>query len=142
MTDSTEPSADERLQAMLSDYVDGTLTATDRAEVDAALAADPALRTEVDELRAAMADLRKLDRAPAPPELGKTVEETIYRRSAGRFFARRTLGDRVPFGVLLIVAIIVLGVIVAALHSSTTGSLKRDRALTPPPPPIQVAPTP
>lgn len=141
MTDSTEP-GDERLQAMLSDYVDGTLPAAERAEVEAALAADPALRAEVDELRAAVADLRKLDRAPAPPALGKTVEETIHRRSAGRFFARRTLGDRVPFGVLLIVALVVLGVIVALLHGSTTGSLKP--APEPPrkPPSGSVAPTP
>jgi anti-sigma factor RsiW len=142
MTDSTEPSADERLQAMLSDYVDGTLSPADREEVDAALAADPALRAEVDELRAAVVDLRKLDRAPAPPALGKSVEETIHRRSAGRFFARRTLGDRVPFGVLLIVAIIVLGIIVAVLHASTTGSLKQEPDLSPPPPPnVQFVPT-
>ncbi len=142
MTDSVEPSADERLQAMLSDYVDGTLAPADRAEVDAALARDPGLRAEVDELRAAVDDLRKLDRAAAPPELGKAVEDTIHRRSAGRFFARRTLGDRVPFGVLLLVALIALGIIVAALHASTTGSLKREPERTPPPPPGSVAPTP
>jgi anti-sigma factor RsiW len=140
MTDSVEPSADERLQAMLSDYVDGTLSPADRAEIDAALAKDPALRAEVDELRAAVTDLRKLDRAPAPPELAKTVEETIHRRSAGRFFARRTLGDRVPFGVLLIVALIVLGIIVAVLRSSTTGSLKPTPEPTRPPPSGSVLP--
>lgn len=141
-TDSTEPSADERLQAMLSDYVDGTLSAADRAEVEAALAADPALRAEVDELRASIVDLKRLGRAPAPPELGKSVEETIHRRSAGRFFARRTLGDRVPFGVLLIVALIALGIIVAMLYASTTGSLKPNPARPTPPPRGQVAPTP
>lgn len=142
MTDSAAPSADERLQAMLSDYVDGTLSAADRIEVEAALAADPALRAEVDDLQAAVRDLRTLGRAPAPPELVQTVEDTIHRRSAGRFFARRTLGDRVPFGVLLFVAIIVLGIIVAALHSSTTGSLKRDPERRAPPPPGSVVPTP
>lgn len=147
MTDSAKSpdsaeSADERLQALLSDYVDGTISAADRAEVERALAADPALRAEVEDLRGALPHLRKLDRAPAPAELGKTVEETIHRRSAGRFFARRTLGDRVPFGVLLIVALAALIVIVGLLWSSSTGSLKRDPAPTPPPPPGGVAPRP
>jgi anti-sigma factor RsiW len=135
-------SADERLHAMLADYVDGTLSAADRAEVEAALAADPDLRAEVDDLRGGLGVFRKLDRAPAPPELAKTVEETIHRRSAGRFFARRTLGDRVPFGVLLIVALIALGVIVVLLWGSTTGSLKLEPDPTLPPPPGGVAPRP
>lgn len=147
MTDSAKSpdsaeSADERLQALLSDYVDGTISAADRAEVERALAADPALRAEVEDLRGGLPHLRKLDRAPAPAELSKTVEETIHRRSAGRFFARRTLGDRVPFGVLLIVALAALIVIVGLLWSSSTGSLKRDPAPTPPPPPGGVAPRP
>ena len=43
MTDAA-PATDERLQAMLFDYVEGTLSAEERAEVDAALAADPVLR--------------------------------------------------------------------------------------------------
>lgn len=139
MTDS-EPS--ERLQAMLSDYVDGTLSPADRAEVDAALAADPALRAELDELRTGGLGLRALGRTPAPPELVTAVEATINRRSAGRFFARRTLGDRVPFGVILILAVIILGFIVVTLYSSTTGSLKRDPDPLKPPPQGQVAPTP
>jgi anti-sigma factor RsiW len=67
----TEPAPrdDDRLYAMLSDYVDGTLTAGERAEVEAALAADPALRAEVDELRGSMALLKSLPPAAAPGEL-------------------------------------------------------------------------
>ncbi|MBK9033046.1 MAG: zf-HC2 domain-containing protein [Myxococcales bacterium] len=141
MTD-TAPAADERLQAMLADYVDGTLTPAERAEVEAALAADPELRAEVEDLRGSMGLLKSLSPAAAPPELGKTVEDTIHRRSAGRFFGRRTLGDRVPFGVLLILGLIALVAIVALLWSSPSGSLKRDRPAPPPPPTERVAPPP
>jgi hypothetical protein len=48
-------------------------------------------------------------------------------------FARKTLGDRVPFGVLLVVALAGLLVIGYVLWSSTTGSLKVDRAHDRPP---------
>lgn len=141
MTDAA-PATDERLQAMLSDYVDGTLTAEERAEVDAALAADPALRAELEEVRDSMKLLKSLPPAAAPADLGKTVEATIARRSAGRFFGRRTLGDRVPFGVLFIIAIVALIAIVGLLWSSPTGSLKRDRPAPPPPPSEPAAPHP
>lgn len=138
----TEPAAapDERLQAMLSDYVDGTLTPAERAEVDAALATDPALRAELDEVRASMKLLKSLPPAAAPADLGKSVEETIHRRSAGRFFGRRTLGDRVPFGVLLILAAIALVIIAGLLWSSPTGSLRRERPAAPPPPSVPLVP--
>lgn len=63
-------------------------------------------------------------RVPAPETFTRSVEETIHRRSAGRFFGRKTLGDRVPFGVLLIVAMAVLVATAAVLWSSQTGSLR------------------
>ncbi len=77
MTDAA-PATDERLQAMLSDYVDGTLTAEERAEVDAALAADPALRAELEEVRDSMKLLKSLPPAAAPADLGRTVEVVYY----------------------------------------------------------------
>ena len=71
---------------------------------------------------------------PAPEKFAEHVEDTIARRSAGRFFGRKTLGDRVPFGWLLVVALIVLIAVSAVLWSSSTGSLRyhRDRGTTPP----------
>jgi anti-sigma factor RsiW len=142
MTDSATASADERLAAMLSDYVDGTLSAAHMAEVEAALLADPALRAEVDELRSSVGVFKSLPPATAPPALTAAVEATIRRRSGGRFFGRRTMGDRVPFGVLLAVALVILIAIVAMLWSSSTGSLKSERAPSAPPPPGGVAPHP
>ena len=141
MTDAA-PATDERLQAMLFDYGEGTLSAEERAEVDAALAADPVLRAELEEVRDSTKLLKSLPPAAAPTDLGKTVEATIARRSAGRFFGRRTLGDRVPFGVLFVIAIIALVVILGLLWSSPTGSLKRDRPAPPPPPSEPAAPHP
>ncbi len=112
MTDAA-PAADERLQAMLFDYVEGTLSAEERAEVDAALAADPALRAELEEVRDSTKLLKSLPPAAAPTDLGKTVE-----------------------------AIIALVVILGLLWSSPTGSLKRDRPAPPPPPSEPAAPHP
>ena len=69
----------------------------------------------------------RLPPQPAPKDLTEKVTKEIHTRSAGRFFARRTFGDRVPFGALLVVALIAIVVIGYFMWSSQTGSLKIDK---------------
>jgi len=116
----------EDIEAKLSDFHDGTLPDAERAEIQAHLDGCTTCREAYEELARTMAALSgiKGKKTGAPAELADRVTETIHRRSAGRFFGRKTLGDRVPFGVLLIVALIVLGATAAILWSSTTGSVR------------------
>ena len=64
--------------------------------------------------------------APAE-DFNDKIENKIHTRSAGRFFARKTFGDRVPFSALLVIAVLGLAVIGYVLWSSQTGSLKMDK---------------
>jgi anti-sigma factor RsiW len=124
-----EPIADEII-ASVSDYLDGALPAAQRAEVEQKVASDPDWKrahTELVETREALSGLQK---AHAPTSFVEDVTSTIHKRSAGRFFGRRTLGDRVPFGVLLVIALVILIPIAYFMWASSTGSLKRDE--TPP----------
>ena len=130
-----EPGAeiDEAILAKVSDYLDGTLAAPERAEVADKIAGDAMWKrahAELSETRSYLSGLRK---AHAPSSFTESVAETIHQRSAGRFFARRTLGDRVPFGALLVVALIGLLAIGYVLWSSSTGSLKVDHGRDRPP---------
>lgn len=138
MTDEAPPepeSEHDRIGALMSDVVDGTATPEVHAEVKAHVATCASCREELDELRKLREALKSVPPETARPDLGKLVEERIHRRSAGRFFGKKTLGDRVPFGVLLIVALVALVVIVGLLWSSTTGSLRPEPKKHPPPPP-------
>src|SRR5690348_3991708 len=75
------------------------------------------------------------ERSTAEPD--EPIDDAILARvsdyldgalaGADRFFARRTLGDRVPFGALVALALAGLVVIAYVLWSSSTGSLKVDR---------------
>lgn len=124
---------DEAIVAKVSDYLDGVLPAAERAEVARQIAGDAAWKrahVELTETRKFLSGLRK---AHAPPDFAQDVAATIHQRSAGRFFRRRTLGDRVPFGALLVVALGVLAVVGYLMWSSSTGSLKVDRTPAPPP---------
>ncbi len=126
-----EPIADEIIAAV-SDYLDGALPQERRAEVARKVASDPDWKRAHDELASTRDALSGLQKARAPERFDQDVTGTIHRRSAGRFFGRRTLGDRVPFGVLLVVALVVLVPIAYVLWSSTTGTLKREPDREPP----------
>jgi anti-sigma factor RsiW len=123
---------DEAAIGKLSDYLDGTLAAAERAEVARKIADDPAWKrahAELTETRKYLSGLRK---AHAPSSFAEDVAETIHQRSAGRFFGRRRLGDRVPFGALLVIALAGLLVIGYVLWASSTGSLKVEHDHAPP----------
>jgi anti-sigma factor RsiW len=130
------------IEAKLSDYYDGMLSGPERDAVKAHLEGCESCRAAYAQLEETMNALAgiKGKKEGAPPELTERVAETIHRRSAGRFFARKTLGDRVPFGALLAVAIAGLLVIGYVLWSSSTGSLKVDHRRGPAPGSAAVAP--
>ena len=117
---------DEEIIVALSDYFDGSLVPDKKREVEAKIASDPAWKAVHDEMLGTQAAsaLSGLQKARAPAKFDEVVTETIHKRSAGRFFARKTFGDRVPFGVLLVIALLVIGAIAYVLWSSSTGSLK------------------
>jgi anti-sigma factor RsiW len=123
-TQEAEPIPDE-IVAAISDYLDGALPPERRAEVAAKLADDPAWQRAHAELAATRDALSGLQKARAPAAFDQEVTGAIHRRSAGRFFGRRTLGDRVPFGVLLVIALVILIPIAYVMWSSATGSLRR-----------------
>jgi anti-sigma factor RsiW len=128
--------AHEEFEALFSDLYDGLLPEADRDRVLAHLEGCAACKAAYAELQETMKAIGGLKREPAPAEFAQAVTETIHKRSGGRFFGRRTLGDRVPFGVLLVVALVVMIGVAAVLWSSSTGSLggRQERAPTRLPP--------
>ena len=118
----------------ITDYLEGTLPESERAGVKQKIESDPLWKRTHDEMVSFEEDRKAISglRTATPERFSEHVTETIHKRSAGRFFARRTFGDRVPFGVLLIVALIALGVVGYLMWSSPTGSLKVHKQPEPP----------
>ncbi len=117
----------EATVARLSDYYEGLLCEAEAAEVAAHLEACAACRAAYQELEEAVGALAGLHRMAAPQRFERSVEETIHRRSAGRFFGRRALGDRVPLEFLAILAIALGLAVYGMLRTSETGSLAPSR---------------
>lgn len=131
MTDATNlDDIDDAIIIALSDYLDGSLAGDAKADVETKIATDPAWKAahaEMVESRDATSTLSGLSKARAPVSLAEDVTATIHKRSAGRFFGKKTFGDRVPFLAILVVAILGLAVIGYIMYSSQTGSLKVDK---------------
>ena len=141
MTDAVttdESEVDDEIIVALSDYLDGALTGDAKKDVEQKIATDAtwkAAHTEMVETREALSGLQK---ARAPVTFAEDVTATIHKRSAGRFFGRRTFGDRVPFTAILVVAVLGLAAIGYIMYSSQTGSLKVDNSHPAPPAPPPV----
>lgn len=127
MSDDTQAgtqAGEDELVSRISDYLDGALTGADREEVAKKLVDDPAWKRTHDELVETRKALSGMQKARAPSSFAQEVTSTIHKRSAGRFFGRRTLGDRVPFGALVVVAVLAVIVVGYLMWASQTGSLK------------------
>jgi anti-sigma factor RsiW len=109
-------------QDTFSDYIDGTLTARLRTDVDQHLAVCIQCRTELESFRRTMESLGRL-RQSAPADMLPGIKQQIYRRSRGRFFAPRwKLFGRIPFEWVSLATIIAMLVYyLAMLHGSPSG---------------------
>ena len=68
----------ERYQEALDAYLDNTLTPADRARFEARLAADPRLRTEMEQLRALRLQMRAMPRRRVPRSFA--LDPAVYAR--------------------------------------------------------------
>jgi anti-sigma factor RsiW len=113
----------EQMEAEFSDYHDGTLSPERRQAFEARLAADPGLRAEWEKFRDALSALSGLHRMAAPQKFEEQVAATINRRSGGRFFGRKAFGDRVPFELIAILALVLGAATFLLMRQSLTGAV-------------------
>ena len=116
---------DEESMGAISDFLDGSLAGPRRDEVAAKISVDPMWKATHDEMVEARKFLSGMQKARAPSTFATDVTSTIHKRSAGRFFRRRTVGDKMPFGVFVVIAVAGLAVMSYLMWASETGSLKR-----------------
>ncbi|WP_428264419.1 anti-sigma factor family protein [Haliangium sp.] len=127
----TAPGAHEPLhpdiESQFSELYERSLSPDSQRSVEEHLASCEVCRRAYEEFRETMSMLSGLHKMAAPQDFERDVEETIRRRSAGRFFGRRAFGDRVPYELLAILVLVVGVAIFFLLRGSQTGSLRYDK---------------
>jgi hypothetical protein len=101
----------------MSDPVNAPPKATSSPPDNATDAADEVIPEDPEADRV---PLRGLHPVQAPVDLTRTVPELIRRRSAGRFFGRKRLSDRLPLEWLSLGMLILLAAVYAALKLLST----------------------
>jgi len=106
-----------------SDYHDRALPPARLQEIEAHLAGCARCRGEYDRFRETLGALSGLHKMAAPQHFEDQVAQTIHRRSAGRFFGRKAFGDRVPFELLAVLALVIGVAVILLVRWSATGSV-------------------
>jgi anti-sigma factor RsiW len=129
MSDSEEArDRHEEVQELLGDYAEEELDADGRRRVEEHVGECEECEANLDELKEAIRALSGLHKMSAPQDFDDKVTSTIERRSAGRFFGRKAFGDRIPFELLAVVALLLALGAFALLRTSSTGTLDRKRS--------------
>src|SRR6187551_524836 len=97
---SEEDDIDDEIVAKVSDYLDGLLKGAEREDVAKKIENEAAWKQTHDDMVENRKFMSGMQKARAPETFTNEVTDTIHKRSAGRFFARKTLGDRVPFNAI------------------------------------------
>lgn len=92
----------------LSTYLDGELTTDETREVEEALARSPELRSELDQLRAAVALLRKGGPVPAPKDFARNLERRLSREPIAVGWTRHLRAIRPEVALLAAAAALVI----------------------------------
>src|SRR5438128_1671440 len=69
----------EQIEARLAAYIDGELDATERAEIEKHLAANPQHKALIEELSGQRDLLKALPHEQAPPEIAETIQGQLER---------------------------------------------------------------
>ncbi len=127
MADSDQVDEHQAVEAEFSDYYEGSLPPADMRAIDEHLEGCDQCSDAYDDFKRTVGALSDLHKMSAPQEFEADVADKIRRRSGGRFFGRKAFGDRVPFELLAVIAIVIGLTVFFLIRSSGTGSLRYDR---------------
>ena len=117
---------------LFSEYYEGSLSKDKTAELDALIADEPRYAEAYEEFKRTMEMLSGMHKMTAPVDFDKKVEDTIHRRSGGRFFGRRAFGERIPYEILAIIVMLLAGAIYWMGRTSGTGGHRLHEEEAPP----------
>lgn len=119
-----DPQDFDRNVDLFSDFYEGDLPDGQQAALARLIESDERYKKAYTDFEKTMEALSGMHKMSAPMNFDKRVEDTIHRRSDGRFFGRRAFGDRIPYEVLAICVLILAAAVYWMGRSSGTGGHK------------------
>lgn len=100
----------EHAKELLSEYLDGELTAADREALEARLTEDPVLRADLEALRRTLEALGKLPKESPPPDFLAKVNQKLKRQRKSPLDVSWGIDRKIPFEA---VSMVLIGILVA-----------------------------
>lgn len=126
-----EDVADDANVELFSEYYEGSLASEVSAKFAKRLKEDSAYAKVYADFEKTMEVLSGMHRMSAPHDFDKKVEDTIHKRSGGRFFGRKAFGERIPYEILAVIALVLAGAIYWMGRTSDSGGHKIDNDAVP-----------
>ena len=123
----------EHVDDLFSGHAENSLSQAEQDRLTAHLAGCQRCRDEFAAFQDTLGALSGLESVRAPDGFRSRLERKIEHRSAGRFFGRKTLAERLPFFALAIIALVLAIVVTALVKTSDTGSSDLPRPSDPEP---------
>lgn len=134
-------SEEEELDLLFNAYFEGELTPEERADFDAKLEQDAEFAQSYEEFVTIMGGLRNLPFEFAPDDFMERVQSRMRTRSRGRFFTDNYLyRSRIPYEVIAIVMIAIMGAAYMMMDPNTDKHLRDDLKVNKPQPTQQQRP--
>ena len=119
-SDSAQSEFDANVD-LFSEYYEESLPAEKQAELKKLIEEDPKYQKAYADFEKTMELLSGMHKMSAPMDFDKKVEDTIRRKSGGRFFGQRAFGDRIPYELLAILVMVLAGFVYWMGRTSGTG---------------------
>ncbi|MBI4509758.1 MAG: zf-HC2 domain-containing protein [Deltaproteobacteria bacterium] len=106
-----------------SEFYEHALPEARQKEVQEHLSSCPRCMAEYDKFRNTLGALSGLAKVSAPQAFDEQVAHTIHRRSAGLFFGRKALGDRLPYELIALLVLLLGLAVLLLMRVSQTGTV-------------------
>jgi hypothetical protein len=111
------------IEQTFDEYIDDMMSDDVRTQFEKQLKEDPSLRQKFEVFQKSRHALFELGHKNDANRLKDRVAQTIHAKSGGRFFGKKTLGDKIPVGWIIAVILVVLVLIALTSTHSEFGGL-------------------
>ena len=111
------------IEQTFDEYIDQTMTEDERSRFEKRLEEDSSLKQKFVLFQKSRNALFELGLSNDSNQLKDKVANSIHKKSGGRFFGKKTLGDKVPVGWIVALILFVLVVFALTFSQSEFGGL-------------------
>ena len=111
------------IEQTFDEYIDGVLPFDERKAFEKRLEEEPSLKQAFDLFKKSRNALFELGLSNSSNQIKEKVVQSIHKKSGGRFFGKKTFGEKIPIGWIVVLILFVLVLLALTFNKSEFGGL-------------------